>query len=72
MAVTDQQYNNVLRRLDALEGTTLLMMQAMTGLADLDQLRQLLVIRQTEIEDLQARMIAQENETEALRRFHKV
>lgn len=71
MAITEAQYNALIRRIEAFEAAVNLIMSAVSKLSTLDQLRQLTVIRQAEIEDLKTRMTAQENLTELLSNYHR-
>jgi len=72
MSVTTEQYNRLIARLEAIEATINRIMSVMTTLASLDQLRQLHVVRQADIVDLQSRMTAAQNAIETLQESHRL
>lgn len=71
MAISDEQYNNLLRRVEFIEATINNLISALPKLSSLDQLRQLVNMRQADVVDLKQRMVAVENMLDVLASYHK-
>lgn len=64
--ITVDQYESMLVRFERQEAVINNILNAITKLASIDQLRQLVNLRQTEITNLQSQVIALENAVEAI------
>lgn len=53
MPITAEQYDRAIRRIETLEAVANSIMSSISKLATLDQLRQLMLLRQAEINDIQ-------------------
>jgi len=70
MAVSDAQYDAVIRRLEVVEAALNNIISVIDKLATLEQLRQLNTIRQADIDNLQTRMTGVENNIDTLQEYH--
>jgi hypothetical protein len=66
VAVTSEQYDQLIRRLDLLEASLTKIVSAIPRLASLDQLRQLAFLKMADVDGLLSRMDAAENSIEII------
>ena len=72
MAVTNEQYQALINRIEFIESAMNNILAAIKGLGSLDQLRQVVNLRQADINSLETRMVAVENSIDILQGLHEL